>query len=109
MDNEAGQRITEDCVNRRQLPCPRQDAPDRSEKAMNINVHQLHDITELLEVIDGFLRSDTIADHLTNYLHATGADQPRLPDGASYTTGLLIDRISLNAHMLRTHQRKPLQ
>lgn len=89
---------------------PITDTTDQSEEiAMNISIDQLRDIADLLDIIDGFLRSDTIAEHLTDYLHATGADQPRLPHGASYTTGPLIDQISFTAHHLRAHQRKPLQ
>lgn len=86
------------------------DATDQSEEsAMNISIDQLRDIADLLDIIDGFLRSDTIADHLTDYLHATGADHAPQPHGPSYTTGPLIDQISFTAHHLRAHQRKPLQ
>lgn len=74
-----------------------------------INTHQLANIAELLALLDGFLRhTDTIADHLAQYLHATRRNhQP--PNGARYDANLLIDQISFTAHSLRAHQREPLQ
>jgi len=75
-----------------------------------INTAQLADVAELLDILDGFLRhADDIADHLADYLHTTGRDQPNSPTGASYNVNLLIDQLSFTAHALRAHRREPLQ
>jgi hypothetical protein len=83
------------------------EIPDGPHQA--ISSTQLADIAELLHIIDGFLRHAGISDHLADYLHTTGLDHPQLPHQAGYNANLLIDQVSLNAHTLRTHHRKPLQ
>jgi hypothetical protein len=93
-----------------ELAFPIPDGSDRPDTATaTVNADQLQTIAELLDVIDGFLRSDNIAELLTAYLHSTGADQPRPPHGASYTTDLLIDPISFNAHHMRNRHEEPLK
>lgn len=84
--------------------------PDPDRAAIPIDSGQVSDIAELLNILDGFLRhADGIANHLADYLHATGRDRPQPPDWTSYDTNLLIDQVSFTAHNLRAHRRKPLQ
>lgn len=84
------------------------DCPDQA--TVEINANQLARIAELLDVLDGFLRhTNTVGDHLADYLRATGRDHPQPPHGASYDTNLLIDQVSFTAHALRAHRQQPLQ
>jgi hypothetical protein len=84
--------------------------PDPDQTVIPINAAQLAYIAELLDILDGFLRrADGITDDLADYLHATGRDQPQPPNWAGYNANLLIDQVSLTAHSLRAHRRKPLQ
>jgi hypothetical protein len=70
-------------------PCLCHDLTDCPEQATEeINAAQLAHVAELLDLIDGFLRSGNgIADHLTDYLQTTARD-PRTtpPPGAPTTT-----------------------
>ena len=84
------------------------DCPDQT--TTPINAVQLARVTELLDVLDGFLRrADGIADRLADYLHATGRDHPQPLHRADYDANLLIDQVSFTAHALRGHRHKPLQ
>lgn len=106
MNNQPAQPITNTTARTLRHSSPDYDAIETPDTATaTINADQLRTIAGLLDIIDGFLRSDTIPEQLTAYLRATGADQPRPPHGASHTTGLLIDQISFNAHHLRNHHR----
>ena len=90
------------CLCHDRLDCPTQ-------ATVKINANQLADLSELLHLIDGFLRHTGIADHLADYLHATGRDHPQPRDWAGYHANLLIDQISFTAHGLRAHRQQPLQ
>jgi alpha-D-ribose 1-methylphosphonate 5-triphosphate diphosphatase PhnM len=85
------------------LNCPEQ-------ATVEINANQLARITELLDILDGFLRhSNTVADHLADYLRATGRDHPQLPHGTSYDANLLIDLVSFTAHAPRAHRQESIE
>lgn len=84
--------------------------PDPGLATLSINAAQLAHIAELLDILDGFLRhGDGIADHLADYLHTTGRDQPQPPHWAGYNANLLIDQVSFTAHALRAYRQQPLQ
>lgn len=84
--------------------------PRPARASVPINAAQLAQIADLFNILDGFLRhADGIADHLSDYLHATGHDRPQTPNWTSYDAGLVIDLVSFTAHNLCTHRRKPLQ
>lgn len=70
-----------------------------------ISVEQLAKIGELLTIVDEFLRSGPIAQHLAEHLHLTGQDRPDHPH--HYDVGLLIDQISFTAHALRAGRHQP--
>ena len=91
--------------------CPCHGTPDCPEQTtVEINANQLARIAELLNVLDGFLRhTNTIGDHLADYLRATGRDKPQPPHGASYDANLFIDQVSFTAHTLRAHRQQPLE
>jgi hypothetical protein len=63
--------------------------PGRDERAsVEIVATQLVRIAEVLELVDGFLRS---------------GDLPQLPDRGGFDTNLVIDLVSFNALALRVH------
>ena len=70
-----------------QSPCLCHDTPDCPEQAtIEINANQLARIAELLDMLDGFLRhTNTVGDHLADYLHATGRDHPNHRTGPATT------------------------
>lgn len=70
--------------------------PPRTRPATTrIGVDELADITALLSVLDGFLRSPGIPELLAAHPHTTGVEHPR------YDAALLIDQISFTAHALQ--------
>jgi hypothetical protein len=85
-------------------PCLCHDLLDCPEQAtVEINAAELAHVAELLDLLDGFLRSgNCIADHLTDFLQKTARD-PRTtaPPGANYNANLVIDLVSFTAHALR--------
>jgi hypothetical protein len=81
------------------------DCPDQA--TVEINATQLTRVAELLDVLDGFLRSDNgVADHLADHLHAARHNHPHRTD---YDASLLIDQVSFTAHALRAHRQEPLE
>ena len=60
------------CLCHDRLDCPTQ-------ATVKINANQLADLSELLHLIDGFLRHAGIADHLADYLHAHRTRPPPTP------------------------------
>ena len=91
--------------------CLCHDTPDCPDQAtVEINANQLALITELLDLLDGFLRhTNTIGNYLADYLRATGRDHPQPPHQTSYDANLLIDQVSFTAHALRTRRQQPLE
>lgn len=67
-----------------------------------ISAGELARISEMLTILDSFLRSNSIAGLLTAHLRANGYDHP------GYDAALLIDQISFSAQALRTFRdRQP--
>lgn len=76
----------------------------REETTVEIDAAQLARIAELLDLLDGFLRSGNgVADRLADYLHITGGDRPQPHERAGYDANLVIDLVSFTAHALRVH------
>ena len=65
---------------------------------VDISSDELDRVTELLTVLDEFLRSDGTAGLLAAYLRTTGCSHP------GYDAALLIDQVSFTAHALRGHR-----
>lgn len=99
MNIEPAQQVPVDDPDRPACRC--HDLPDCPEQAtVEINAAELAHVAELLDLIDGFLRSGNgIADRLTDYLQTTARD-PRTtaPPGAKYNANLVIDLVSFTAH-----------
>lgn len=111
MKRQLAQQVPADIPQSDQSLCLCHDTPDCPEQAIiEINANQLARIAELLNVLDGFLRSDNgVADRLADYLRVTGRDHPQPPHWARYDTNLLIDQVSFTAHALRAHRQEPLE
>jgi hypothetical protein len=71
------------------------------EATVEIEAAQLGRVAELLDLLDGFLRSGNgVADRLADYLHTTGRDRPQPHDQANnynYDANLVIDLVSFTA------------
>ena len=106
MNTQPAQQISVYTQPYKQPLCLCHDMPDCPAQAtVEINATQLTRIAELLDLLDGFLRhTDGIADHLADYLHATGRDHPQPPHGTAYNANLLIDQISFTAHALHANR-----
>jgi hypothetical protein len=106
MNSQAAQPIKYTTSRSGQPLCLCHDMPRCPEQAtVEINVNELEHITELLHILDVFLRhTNTIGDHLAGYLRATKRDRPQPPTGTSYDANLRIDQVSFTAHALRRHQ-----
>jgi hypothetical protein len=108
MNAQPAQQVPVNIPQSDQSLCLWHDTPDCPEQATaEINANQLARIAELLDVLDGFLRhTNTIGDHLADYLHATGRDNPQPPHCAGYNANLPIDQVSITAHTIRAHRQQ---
>ena len=108
---QSAQQIPANSPQSDQSLCLCHDTPDCPEQAtVEINANQLARITELLDVLDGFLRhAHAVSHHLADYLRATGRDHPHPPHWTSYDANLLIDQVSFTAHALRAGRQQPLE
>lgn len=100
MNIQPAQQISEAMRPEQQPTCLCHDTLDCPDQAtVEINANQLAHITELFDMLDGFLRhANGIADHLADYLHATRHNHPHR---TGYDANLLIDQVSFTAHALR--------
>jgi hypothetical protein len=82
---------------------------DCSEEAeVEIDTAQLARVAELLDLLDGFLRSGTgVADRLADYLHPPDVTARNRRTGPGNDTNLVIDLVSFTAHALRVHGQGP--
>lgn len=79
------------------------DCPEQATTV--IAATQLTRAAELLDLLDGFLRTgNDVADSLRDYLDTTTADHPDRP---GYDANLVIDLVGLTAHALRNHPHRP--
>ena len=109
MNNQPAQHLSHDNpLTDAQSTCPCHDLIDCPDQAtVPIAATQLAHIAELLDLLDGFLRTGNgVAHSLRDYLHTTKAEHP---ERAGYDTNLVIDLVSFTAHTLRTHHLRRLQ
>jgi hypothetical protein len=77
------------------------------QKCLYLDAAELARVVELLDLLDGFLRSGNgISDRLADYLHATGRDRSHPQDCAGYDANVVIDLVSFTSYGLR-HRREP--
>lgn len=100
MNTEPAQHVPAHIGSRsEQLACLCHDTIDCPEQAtIAIGVTALARAADLLDLLDGFLRSGNVADNLRDYLDTTKTDHP---NRAGYDTNLVIDLVGLTAHNLR--------
>ena len=108
MNIQPAQQVPANIPQSDQSLCLCHDTPDCPDQAtVDINANQLERIAELLDVLDGFLRSGNgMAARLADHLHAARHNHPHR---TGYDANLIIDQVSFTAHALRAHRQQPLE